>query len=129
MLVKWWRSKNKENKEITTSESPTVSTIELTGDYSENLSLIKSEIGHNSDVNFREVRMGEANHRVAIVFIDGLSDTEMINSHIISDLMRATPQEDLRSYILNKGISICQIKEISELKMLTSGILFGSVGL
>jgi spore germination protein len=129
ILVKWWRPKNQEQEEPTTSESPTISTIELTGDFSENLSLIKKEIGHNSDVHFREIRMGKENQRVAIVFIDGLSDTEMINTHIIGDLMKATPQEDLRSYILNKGISICQIQEVSELKKLTSGILFGSAGL
>nr|WP_163100431.1 spore germination protein [Peribacillus alkalitolerans] len=128
MIVKWWRTKIKQNQE-TTSETPADSNIELTGDFSENLSLIKKEIGHNSDVNFREFKMGEENRQMAIVFIDGLSDTEMINTHIISDLIRATPHEDLRNYILNKGISICEIREIFELRQLTSGILFGSVGL
>ncbi|WP_420850326.1 spore germination protein [Peribacillus alkalitolerans] len=126
--MKWWRTKIKQNQE-TTSETPADSNIELTGDFSENLSLIKKEIGHNSDVNFREFKMGEENRQMAIVFIDGLSDTEMINTHIISDLIRATPHEDLRNYILNKGISICEIREIFELRQLTSGILFGSVGL
>ncbi|WP_420812964.1 spore germination protein [Peribacillus acanthi] len=127
--MKWWRLRSRPTQEATTNESPTMPPITLTGDFIKDLTLIKEEIGHNSDVNFREICLGDENVRVAIIFIDGLSDTEVVNSHIISDIIRATPHEDLRNYILTKGISICEIKEIVELKKLTSGILFGSVGL
>src|SRR5689334_1140616 len=55
------------------------STHHFTGEFSLDLNLVKQEIGHNADVQFRELYLGNTGIRAAIIFINGLSDKELID--------------------------------------------------
>jgi spore germination protein len=59
----------------------------FTGDFTLDLELIKQEIGHNSDVHFREFSIGRTGIRAAIIFVEGLSDKDLIDQHIMKSLM------------------------------------------
>ncbi|WP_146024954.1 spore germination protein, partial [Pseudomonas sp. FW305-BF6] len=59
----------------------------LSGNLTYDLQVIKKEIGHNSDVIFREFQLGDTTVQVAVIFIDGLCDIELIQTHIMGGLM------------------------------------------
>src|SRR5690242_17902333 len=59
----------------------------FTGDFTSDLELIKQEISHNSDVHIREFRIGRTGIRSAIIFVEGLSDKDLIDKHIMKSLM------------------------------------------
>ena len=62
-------------------------TVHFTNDFASNLELIKQQIGHNSDVRFRKFNIGRTDIQAGIVFVDGLSDKEIIDKHIMKLLM------------------------------------------
>jgi spore germination protein len=111
--------------------------IEMTGNLTTNLNLIRKEIGHNSDVKFREFQMGTSGIRIAIIFIDGFADRDVINNHILVDFMSASPKETehslkeytLKEYIKNHALSVCDLNEVRTLKEITSGVMFGSIAI
>ncbi|MEH7267841.1 GNAT family N-acetyltransferase [Bacillus toyonensis] len=61
--------------------------VHFTNDFASNLELIKQQIGHNSDVRFRKFNIGRTDIQAGIVFVDGLSDKEIIDKHIMKLLM------------------------------------------
>jgi spore germination protein len=141
--VKRWRSKSRQEQAIAPrdtiqqSNHPSQESLcVLTGNFTMDINLIRKEIGHNSDVNFREFQMGQTNIRLAIFYINGLADMELIHNHILIGLMMAPKETDqhpgnetsIKDYI-KKTITVCDIKEHQTLKDLTSGVLFGSIAL
>lgn len=142
--VKRWRSKSRQEQEQAITARDTIhqtsqeSFSELTGNFTMDKDLIRKEIGHNSDVNLREFQMGQTNIRLAIFYIDGLADMDLIHNHILLGLMMASPKEacqhlgkdfSIKDYITNEILTVCDIKEIQTLQVLTSGVLFGSIAL
>lgn len=111
----------------------------LTGHITKDLERIRQEIGHNSDVNFREFQLGQTDIRMVVIFIDGLSDTDLINKNILNDLMLGMPRDfyfeqplrkevNLKNYIKNRALHICEFKEVHTFKDLTFKIMIGSIG-
>ncbi|PEJ56302.1 MULTISPECIES: spore germination protein [unclassified Bacillus (in: firmicutes)] len=115
----------------------------LSCDLQENLSWIFNEIGHNSDVKFREFLLGDTNIQLAIIFIDGLSNADLIQKHILGELMSGltavvTDQKnngqslninEINSCIKERSLTVCTIEGVSTFKKLKSDILFGSIAL
>lgn len=67
-----------------TVHKPIQKTLEqFTGNYSEDLLLMRKELGHNWDIHFREFHIGNTGNRAAIVFLKGLCDKELIDKHIL----------------------------------------------
>ncbi|MFC0560303.1 spore germination protein [Halalkalibacter alkalisediminis] len=125
---------------IDNKQDPKSLTDYFTGDLTKDIEIIRLEIGHNSDVNFREFLLGQTGIRAAIVFVDGLSDKELIDKHIINSLMQGFPEEDEAApylekdsistdFIKNHVLSISQIKEVRNIKDLLLEILAGSTAL
>ncbi|MBY0598744.1 spore germination protein [Bacillus bingmayongensis] len=145
--MSWWKSKDNQvqkntiqgNTEQQTKPSRN-STVHFTGDFTSDLGLIRQEIGHNSDVHFREFNIGRIGIRAAIIFVDGLSDKELIDKHIMNSLMvdffdeyknETTYVEETvsKEFIKNKVLSISEVTEINQIKDLISKVLTGSTAL
>jgi len=140
--MKRWRSKFNQEQEQNTPNHTTSSDKNLSGNLTYDLQVIKKEIGHNSDVKFREFQLGETTVQVAVIFIDGLCDIELIQTHIMGGLMLgltslATKQqleddierqsERLSKYIKNQSLSVCTLKEVHTIEEIKMGTLFGSI--
>jgi spore germination protein len=140
--MKRWRSKFNQEQEQNTPNHTTSSDKNLSGNLTYDLQVIKKEIGHNSDVKFREFQLGDTTVQVAVIFIDGLCDIELIQTHIMGGLMLgltslATKQqleddierqsERLSKYIKNQSLSVCTLKEVQTIEEVKMGTLFGSI--
>lgn len=112
----------------------------FTGDLTLDLDIIRKEIGHNSDVHFREFQIGSTSIGAAIIFVNGLSDIELIEKHILKSLMAKFPEENkpdspfvkgtvLKEYIKNKVLSISKLTEVLDISDMVSKVLTGSTAL
>ena len=84
------QTSEKNNIQIKTKQEHKLSqnaNVHFTNDFASNLELIKQQIGHNSDVRFRKFNIGRTDIQAGIVFVDGLSDKEIIDKHIMKLLM------------------------------------------
>lgn len=112
----------------------------FTGDFTLDLELIKQEISDNSDVHVREFTIGRTGIRSAIIFVEGLSDKDLIDKHIMKSLMvdffnefklepsylkGTIPKE----FIKNQILSISEVKEVNHIKELIAKILTGMTAL
>ncbi|WP_370223169.1 spore germination protein [Cytobacillus sp.] len=83
----------------------------LSGDIHKDLEVFEKEIGHNSDVHFREFNIGLTSIRGALIFIDGLSDKELIDKHIMKSLMQDfTDTQHYGSHEVNEKFTVDYIK-------------------
>ncbi|WP_209122702.1 spore germination protein [Alkalihalobacillus sp. BA299] len=113
-----------------------VSTGHFTGDLTLDLELVRQEIGHNSDVHFREFNIGHTGIRAAIFFVSGLADIDLIDKHIMKSLMLDLSDEEKQvqgtislDFIKNHVLSISQLNEVENIKDLVSEVLIGSTAL
>ncbi|MFS0904883.1 spore germination protein [Priestia aryabhattai] len=146
MKVKKWKSKirqlgNHTNEKQNKQESvPQDSTNHFTDDFTLNLEVLRKEIGHNSDVHFRDFIIGRTGIQAAIIFVEGLSDKDLIDKHILASLMadfsaeyqQGQPyvKENLsKQFIKSQVLSISDVEEVQSIKDLTSKVLTGSTAL
>ncbi|WP_347552974.1 spore germination protein (plasmid) [Pseudalkalibacillus hwajinpoensis] len=109
----------------------------FTGELSKDLKAIKQEIGYNFDVRFHEFNIGSTDTRAVIIFVEGLSDKELIEKHILKSLIppiSANPKhrkKDLLSvdYIKNYIHSLIEVKEVKTMEELVPEVLIGSAAL
>ncbi|MGG3467111.1 spore germination protein [Neobacillus pocheonensis] len=142
--MKWRKLKNNQLNAKKPEKSPLhndhlthPSIHEMTGNITVDMDVIRNEIGHNSDVRFREFRMGETDIRVALVFIEGLADMDLLHNHILVDLMSVSPivtdpsfdNSSLKDFIKNHALTVCGLTEVCSLKEITSGVMFGSIAI
>ena len=115
-------------------------TVHFTNDFASNLELIKQQIGHNSDVRFRKFNIGRTDIQAGIIFVDGLSDKEIIDKHIMKLLMDDFSDEYKnessyvegtvsKEYIKNKVLTISEVAEVHYIKDLIPKVLIGSTAL
>ncbi|MCL1695102.1 spore germination protein [Lysinibacillus sp. BPa_S21] len=111
-----------------------------TGDFNLDVELVKNEIGHNWDVHVREFHIGNTDIRAAIIFLDGLSDKELIDKHILASLMGNVLKKDeqesiyekgvfLQTFIKNEVLSVSDITEEYDVKQSVGKILLGATAL
>ncbi len=141
--MKRWRSKINQENAASLNDEAQNSNENLSSDLQVNLDRMFNEIGHNSDVKFREFLLGETEIQLAIIFIEGLSDTDLIQSHIMSELMAglsaianeqktnglSLKQNEIKKYIKEQSLAVCTIEDVNTYKKLKSGVLFGSIAL
>ncbi|UTR15537.1 spore germination protein [Salipaludibacillus sp. LMS25] len=146
MRIKWSLLKNKVKKGTAsndTKQEPKYSQESpdyFTGDLTKDLEKIRHIIGHNSDVHFRELYLGETGVRAAIVFVDGVSDRNLIDKYIINSLMNGFSKGNglaesvehvspLIDLIKNRVLSISRIKQTRMVKEIVLDVLKGSTAL
>nr|WP_044642993.1 spore germination protein [Risungbinella massiliensis] len=112
----------------------------FTGNFTSDLEMIRQEIGHHSDVYFREFNIGRTGIRAMIIFVGGLSDKDFIDQHIMSILMLDFSKEYKqeasfiketvsKEFIQNQVLSISAVQEVHTLKELIPKVLTGSTAL
>ncbi|MCQ6282571.1 spore germination protein [Bacillus sp. EB600] len=86
--------------------------ISLSQNLNENIEILKSAYNDCSDVVFREFIIGSQTNAV-LLYIDGLSNTEEIDQHVLTPLirMKCLSQEALIE-IMKKEITVSDVKEI-----------------
>ncbi|MFF2889610.1 spore germination protein [Paenibacillus sp. NPDC057967] len=118
--MKWRTSKMKQN----------LNPESFTGDFTIDLELVRNEIGHNSDVHFREFYIGGTDVCAAIIFVEGLSDRELIDKHIIKSLMAPIANGTVSNeFITSRVLTIGELTEERISKNLAAKILTGSTAL
>jgi spore germination protein len=128
--------KNEEQQESVPKEL----NDQFSENYTINLELVKLEIGPNWDVHYREFNIGRTCVRACIIFLDGLSDKDLINKQIMTSLMANFSTEyklelspdlgsDLNEMIKNKVLPVSEVEEVSSVKELVSKVLTGSTAL
>ncbi|WP_027632635.1 spore germination protein [Clostridium hydrogeniformans] len=80
----------------------------------ENLKYIKDLLKNDSDVVYREFSIGYK--KVALIYIDGLSDKDLINDFVIENLMHHSTQVLSVDVLLERVIALSDIRKIESLK-------------
>jgi len=110
------------------------SNINYTETLSENINNIKSALGNSNDLVIREFSFGHKQCiNAAIIFIDGLTNTTIINQNIIEPLMYGTKIEDLKFPLENSKItdlkkamlSVSDVQNANTLEEIIEGFLSG----
>ncbi|MBE4907335.1 spore germination protein [Bacillus luteolus] len=117
-LSKWFNSSKKKPlkgvEESSNNQTPLISELSLS------IEMIKKDIGHSSDIIFREVEIGkEKQTKIAIIYADGLVDRQFIHEFILNPLMLSIRETELNDSI---GPSI-SISELMKQYSLTTGEL------
>ncbi|KWU64066.1 spore germination protein [Priestia megaterium] len=146
MKVKKWKSTVKKignhahEKESKQESIHQDSPNHITDHLALTLKVVKNEIGHNSDVHFREFIIGRTGIQAAIIFVEGLSDKDLIEKHILSSLMADFSKEYQQDQLYVKGslskqfiksqvLSISDVEEVHPIKEIISKVLTGSTAL
>ncbi|MDC7722163.1 spore germination protein [Priestia megaterium] len=146
MKVKKWKSAVKKignhahEKESKQESIHQDSPNHITDHLALTLKVVKNEIGHNSDVHFREFIIGRTGIQAAIIFVEGLSDKDLIEKHILSSLMADFSKEYQQDQLYVKGslskqfiksqvLSISDVEEVYPIKEVISKVLTGSTAL
>lgn len=120
------------------SENSQENTCNFTGNLNSDLKFIKKEIGHNSDVHFREFNIGNTGIHAVIIFIEGLSDKDLIDKYIMKSLMIDFSNENISAFMTEEGfnniikqqvLSISDVTNTQNLSDLVMKVLQGSTAL
>ncbi|WP_339832853.1 spore germination protein [Paenibacillus sp. FSL R7-0272] len=116
--------------------------IKLTGIYTTDLITVRETFGKNADVHIREFTIRGTNTRVAILYTEGLTDTDLIDSYLIKPLMiEGIPElkqesflhpeqaDFLSTYLKTQILPVSEIQETQSLQELATGVLVGKNGL
>lgn len=114
---------------------------DFTGKLDHDLGRVRAEYGQQADVNIRTFCLGNTTQQAAIIFINGISDRELIDQHILKSLMgdlALSGNEQARSsfvppytkqYLKDHVLSIGIIKEVDRLSDLSSELQRGHTAL
>jgi spore germination protein KA len=70
----------------------------------ENVNQIKSQLGNSPDLTIRQFEVGSSRTQVAVVYTDGLVDTDVVNEFILQSLMVGIDDETFDRMAKEKGI-------------------------
>lgn len=112
----------------------------LTGNIGYDLEHVKRKIGHNGDVHFRELEITQLHVKAALIFVEGLSDQELINKGLsvlvmnqpnqVSDEISQSGKGILTSkQIKNQIISIGDVIESEKISDIVLNVFMGSTAL
>ena len=135
--MNWWKSKYKrrshKKQQGEKLKSTQQSSERFASDFTLDLELVRKEIGHNWDVRFREFQLGKNSIQAAIVYVEGLSDKELIDKHILSSLMAGVSEKIKlplsKEVIVNHVLSISDVTEEYDVTSVVSKVLTGSTAL
>lgn len=137
-----WFSKKKRREKLnpsTPSSSQAVNPNQkgvLTTCLQQNIQTLKDTLGQSSDIIIREIRFGkEGTINAGIIYTDGLTDTPSLQNFILETLMldtkeielqiQTSSEQDLISVLKDVAMTVGEIKEITDLDALTTGLLSG----
>lgn len=103
----------------------------------DNLDLLNDILGQNSDVIFRQFRLGLAQQvEAAVVYVDGMTDNSLLNRDILNPLMLEsreaginTVRGNLFEQVKNFALSASEVKDTSSIDKVVKAILYGEAAL
>ncbi|AGE63617.1 spore germination protein [Bacillus subtilis] len=112
----------------------------LTGNIGYDLEHVKRKIGHNGDVHFRELEITHLHVKAALIFVEGLSDQDLINKGLsvlamnqpnqVSDEISQSGKGILTSkQIKNQIVSIGDVIESEKISDIVLNVFMGSTAL
>lgn len=125
---------SKQKKKITTSHAPEEKKM-VNEKLTTNIDSIKKELGDCSDLIIRELTAGEI--KLAIVHIDGISDSQSVYQFIVLPLQEMCEKEDGNSmqvkhfmdYFTSKNVAISDIKSSSDWHEILLAVLSGDTAI
>ena len=104
----------------------------ITEDYRESLLLIRqaARVENSEDVTLREFTVLE--HPAALLYVDGLTDSENMQRFFLEPLLRAGPvpaDEALRDYLMNTVLPLASVSPTFQLSTVLSRVFSGDAAL
>ncbi|SDH83453.1 spore germination protein [Alteribacillus bidgolensis] len=109
--------------------------LEISHYLDENLKNIKEALGNSDDLNIREFKMGKPSlHKVALIYINGLSDTSINSNSIIERLMgnvndtaSVDPQSPskLFTYVKENILTVEKVEDITDWNKMLLSLISG----
>ena len=104
----------------------------ITEDYRESLLLIRqaARVENSEDVTLREFTV--LGHPAALLYVDGLTDSENVQRFFLEPLLRAGPvpaDEALRDYLMNTVLPLASVSPTFQLSTVLSRVFSGDAAL
>lgn len=115
-----------------------VDQVSLTADLEQNIRLIRSKLGHSTDLVVRQLRIGGENGvQAAVFYTDGLTDVKAVQNFLLESLMLDIRNADFDLSLLegsqliraleDRLLAVGDIMEVTELASLFRRLLSGDV--
>lgn len=139
-MFRWLKLKIKKKKELIqkSNHSHEYNTV-LTNSLASNLKTIRQSIGHSPDVIIREFKVGNSEHKAAVVYIKGMVDKTAINEQVMKPLMLELAKVEqpkqipsaaaLKDKIKDTTITYGEVKEVHTLDDCILDVLSGNTAL
>ncbi|MCL6477251.1 MAG: spore germination protein [Peptococcaceae bacterium] len=109
--------------------------IRLSPRLDDNLNLLESILGRNTDVIIRRFRLGMAEQTgAAVIYVDGMVDKNVLNSNVMKPLMLESRKagfspagENLLGLVRNFTVTVSNIRDTHIMDDVVTGILYGDV--
>ncbi|WP_260412493.1 spore germination protein [Alkalihalobacillus sp. TS-13] len=106
---------------------------ELFTEIDANLLNVKKLLDEPNDLIIREFKIGNTDHRCAVVYLEGLTDKMLINNHIINNIQNALEENENESYraidlinqLHNKVLSVGKVEIAISLDKVSNALLSG----
>ncbi|KOY17175.1 spore germination protein [Paenibacillus xylanivorans] len=137
-------NKDQQNQDASTNssssneETGSYANIQLTGDYAKDLISVKATFGQNADVFIREFTIRGTNTPAAVIYVDGLVDHDLIDTHMFTPLMiKGVPDterkifeqprdaNELKAYVRSQLLPVSQVQEAETLQQAARAVLTG----
>lgn len=111
--------------------------VALSSELQDNLDLLQTIIGLNTDVIFRKFRLGMVEQvEAAVVYVDGMTDKNLINDGIMKPLMLRRDRQgtepggkNLLELVKNLGVTVSELRDTGVMEDIVNGVLYGDVAL
>jgi spore germination protein len=102
----------------------------FSGNYAADLQSIKSAIGRNSDLHFKEFTITRLQKQAVLIYVDGMQNDRILNLQIMQFLMlEATADSFSPSGSAGQQLPFSQLSEASDLADFNKSVLYGYAGL
>ncbi|MFP4979318.1 spore germination protein [Paenibacillus sp. CN-4] len=108
----------------------------VTGHYGEDLNVFREISADMADVNIREIRLGGIDIRVALLFVDGLTDKIAMDENILRPLLTtlhpfqkleaALSPADLKLIVTERVLQVAEVADAARMGDVLEKVLFGS---
>lgn len=122
----------KRNKKKNAKSSEDDFSIELGKELDKNLDNLKKMLEEPNDLVIREFKVRNTNHKCAIVYIDGLVNTDLVFNNILDNIQTENERKSLPddtdkllSEIHQQIITVCDIEEADTLDDISNALLYG----
>ncbi|NMM53118.1 spore germination protein [Paenibacillus aquistagni] len=113
---------------------------DFTGKLNHDLEQVKNEFGQQADINIRSFCLGHSTQQAALLFVNGISDRELIDKHILKSLMCDLAYGDnhqaenvtypiTKQYLKDHVLAVGVIKEVDRVADVKTELLRGHAAL